>query len=118
MNFIADESVDRQIVDVLRQDGHSVQYMAESGSGVSDDDVLSLANRQAALLITADKDFGEMVFRQGRVSSGVILTRLAGLSRSVKGDIVSRAITDHTSELSQAFTVIMPGIVRIRHRST
>ena len=116
MNFVADESVDRQIVDVLRQDGHTVLYIAESGPGVSDDEVLSLANRQGALLITGDKDFGELLFRQGRVSSGVILIRLAGLSQSAKGNTVSQAIRDHTPELFQAFTVIMPGIVRIRHR--
>lgn len=114
MNFVADESVDQRIVDVLRQDGHTVLYIAESRPGVSDDDVLSLANREAAALITADKDFGELVFRQGRISSGIILIRLAGLSQSAKGDTVSLAIRDHAPELSQAFTVITPGIVRIR----
>lgn len=71
MNFVADESVDRQVVDRLRQEGHQVRYVAEMEPGISDDAVLELANREAALLLTADKDFGELVFRQRRVLLGV-----------------------------------------------
>lgn len=61
MNLLADESVDRQIVDRLRQDGHAVRYIAEMEPGVSDDTVLDLAYRESILLLTADKDFGELV---------------------------------------------------------
>ena len=64
MNFLADESVDRLIVEHLRQEGHLVSYIAELGPGMADDAVLHLANQETALLLTADKDFGEMVFRQ------------------------------------------------------
>jgi uncharacterized protein DUF5615 len=45
VNFLADESVDRQIVDRIRQDGHLVRYVAEMEPGISDDAVLDLANR-------------------------------------------------------------------------
>jgi len=69
VNFLADEGVDRQIVDRLRQDGHVVLYVAEMERGISDDVVLDLANREGALLLTADKDFGEMVFRLGHIIS-------------------------------------------------
>lgn len=55
MNFLADESVDRQIVERLRQDGHLVWYVAEMEPGISDDIVLASANQEAALLLTADK---------------------------------------------------------------
>ncbi|MDL1962260.1 MAG: DUF5615 family PIN-like protein [Deltaproteobacteria bacterium] len=63
MNFVADESVDRQIVERLRDDGHSVWYVAEMAPSISDDEVLKLANNESASLITSDKDFGELVFR-------------------------------------------------------
>ncbi|MBI4572564.1 MAG: DUF5615 family PIN-like protein [candidate division NC10 bacterium] len=45
MNFLADESVDRQVVGRLREDGHLVRYVAEMEPGISDDAVLELANR-------------------------------------------------------------------------
>jgi len=116
VKFLADEGVDKQIVDRLRQDGHTVRYVAEMEPGISDDEVLTIANQENAILLTADKDFGELIFRQGRISVGVILLRLAGLSQESKGDAVVSVIKDHADELQQAFAVITPGMVRIRHK--
>jgi predicted nuclease of predicted toxin-antitoxin system len=79
-----------------------------------DDRVLDLANRENAVLVTADKDFGELVFRQGRINSGVVLLRLAGLTLETKASIVGSAIASHAIALPRAFTVIAPGAVRIR----
>jgi predicted nuclease of predicted toxin-antitoxin system len=114
MMLFADESVDRPIVERLRQDGHDTQYVAELSPSIADDEVLREANNQEALLLTEDKDFGELVYRLGRVHAGVVLIRLAGLPPSSKADVVAKVIQDHSSELPGAFTVISPGTVRIR----
>ena len=116
MKFLADESVDRQIVDRLRQDGHFVLYVAEMESGISDDAVLGMANREDALLLTADKDFGEMEFRLRRFAPGVVLIRLAGLPSITKSEIIATVIKKHISELRNAFAVITPATIRIRRR--
>jgi predicted nuclease of predicted toxin-antitoxin system len=118
MNLLADESVDRPIVDRLRHDHHRVWYVAEMEPGIADDIVLELANREGAVLLTADKDFGELVFRQYRLTSGVVLLRLAGLSPTRKAQIVLSGIKKHMTELMQAFTVMTPGAIRIRRWST
>jgi predicted nuclease of predicted toxin-antitoxin system len=102
VNFLADESVDRQIVDHLRQDGH----IAEMEPGISDDRVLDLASQEADVLLTADKDFGELVFRQGRLTFGILLVRLAGLLLVRKADIVVSAVSQHGAELPGAFAVL------------
>ena len=115
MNFLVDENIDRQIADCLRLMGHNVDYVAENDAGISDDEVLEMANKKTALLLTADKDFGELVFRQRRVTSGVVLIRLAGLSPTRKAEIVVSAIKKHGPELKHSFSVITPGAVRIRH---
>lgn len=117
MNFVADESIDRQIVERLRQDGHRVWYVAEMEPGISDDIVLASANQETALLLTADKDFGEMVFRQNLHTHGIVLIRLAGLSPSRKAKIVASAINQHATELPRAFAVIGPTVFRIRRFS-
>lgn len=114
MNLVADESIDRQIVDRLRQDGHAVRYVAELEPGISDDSVLDLANREASVLLTADKDFGELVYRQGRVAVGILLVRLAGLSPTRKAEIVAFAVSQHIAELPGAFAVLAPRSLRIR----
>lgn len=117
MKFVADENIDRQIVDRLRKDGHMVVYVAEMDPGISDDVVLDLANQKDSLLLTADKDFGELVFRQHRVMTGVLLIRLTGLPPSRKAEAVASAVRQHFAELPHAFAVISPGVIRIRKRS-
>jgi predicted nuclease of predicted toxin-antitoxin system len=115
MNLLADESVDRQIVERLRQDGHEVLYVAEMEPGIPDDVVLERANQISALLVTADKDFGELIFKDKRLTTnGVILLRLAGLSAQRKAEIVSVAFRERTAEFSNHFSVISPGRIRIR----
>ena len=88
MNLLADEGVEGPIVAALRQARHDVVYVAEMEPSISDNSVLLLANNQKALLVTQDKDFGDMVFRQGLVHQGVILIRLAGLSSETKASMV------------------------------
>jgi predicted nuclease of predicted toxin-antitoxin system len=114
MNFLADESVDRQIVDALRRDEHEVLYVAEMDPGISDDAVLDKAEKESAILSPADKDFGELVFRQQRITNGVVLVRLAGLSSPKKTEIVSTTIKRHLDAIQNAFAVISPSAIRIR----
>jgi len=114
VNFVADESVDQQIVSHLREEGHAVWYIVETGPGASDADVLELARGKGTILLTADKDFGEMVFRQRQVTEGVIFIRLAGQSQKRKAEIVASAVKRHGEELFRAFSVITPSGIRIR----
>jgi len=112
--LLADEGVDREIVESLRADGHSVIYMAEGGSGAADPKVLNLAVEHRSVLITSDKDFGELVFRRSQVSHGVLLIRLAGVDGREKARLVRNTIARHADELACSFTVISPGQVRVR----
>jgi predicted nuclease of predicted toxin-antitoxin system len=114
VNFLADEGIDRQIVARLRQEGHRVLYVAEMEPGLSDESVLDVANRERALLLTADKDFGEIVFRQRVYPHGIVLVRLAGLSPDRKAVVVASAIHQHAAELQHAFNGMAPGVCRIR----
>ncbi len=101
----------------LREEGHEVLYVAEMDPGIPDETILERANKNNALLLTTDKDYGELIFRQNRISAGVLLIRLIGLSKIEKAGIVSSIIHDHSNELSQSFTVVSPGRVRIRKKT-
>jgi predicted nuclease of predicted toxin-antitoxin system len=117
MNFLADENLDIQIVTKLRQDGHLVLYVIELEPGISDDEVLDMANSNNCLLITADKDFGELVFRMKRITEGIILVRLAGVSPDEKAEIVSNAAAKYSDQLLQSFTVISRSSIHLRRLS-
>lgn len=114
MKFLLDESADAPIARRLRDDGHSVLCVWELAPGLSDAEVLARANREKAILVTADKDFGELVFRMLQVHSGVLLLRLAGLAPEAKAEIVAEAAREHGSDIPGAFTVVTSTLVRVR----
>jgi predicted nuclease of predicted toxin-antitoxin system len=114
VRLLADEGVDVAIVARLRSDGHDVVHVAELAPGLADEAVLDRANADGRILVTADKDFGELVFRLRRVAFGVLLVRLPGLTSPTRAGIVSQAIDDHGAEMAGAFTVLSRGSVRIR----
>lgn len=114
MRLLADEGVDAPIVGTLRAEGHEVLYVAELRPGMKDPEVLALAREEGALLLTTDKDFGELVFRQGFLSTGVLLLRLEGLPPLEKADRVAWALREHGTELVGAFSVLDAKRLRIR----
>ena len=114
MKLLADEGVDAAVVRALRSAGHDVCYVAESAPGATDQDVLDQANSEHRILLTADKDFGEIVFRLGRLTTGLLLLRLPGLSSEMKVRTILEAVGTHSAEMERAFTVVSPGQLRIR----
>ena len=114
MNILADENVDRQSVERLRQDGHTVGYVAEMDPGISDDAVLERIQDEETILLTADRDFGELIFRRKLHTYGIVLFRLAGLSPLKKAEIISSVLISHSSKIRNAFCVISPSSIRIR----
>ncbi len=114
MNLLADEGIDKPIVGALRKAGFDVVYILETNQGADDDFILSLANTEKRILLTQDKDFGELVFRLKQAHFGIILIRLHGYSAALKAEITTSVLLKHKSELSEAFTVIQPNVIRIR----
>ncbi len=114
MEFIADECIDKPVVEHLRQEGFEVIYIAEQAPSLPDSKVLDLANSIPAALITSDKDFGELVFRQRKMSQGVVLLRLAGIPAVKQAEIVSAALKKHSNKIKGYFTVVTVDLIRIR----
>jgi predicted nuclease of predicted toxin-antitoxin system len=114
MNLLADEGIDKPIVDILRINGFDVVYILETNRGADDEVILAMANDDKRLLLTQDKDFGELVFRLKNVHYGVILIRLEGYKPALKAEIVLKALVKHKDELINSFTVIQPNAIRIR----
>src|SRR3970282_115947 len=106
VKFVADEGIERQIVARLRQEGHDVAYVAETSPAERDEFVLARAAQGHAVLITADKDFGELVYRLRRASSGVLLLRLAGLPNAMKAEIVAMAVSERGQDLPGGFALL------------
>lgn len=107
MRIVADEGIELPIVVRLRSAGHDVIHIAEVARGITDPEVLELANQNQALLITYDKDFGDLVFYQQYRTQGVVLVRLPEtLSSLDKAEILIEVISERQDELFHAFSVI------------
>ena len=78
MRLLADENFPGPAVNTLRQLGHDVVWVTEDSSGCSDEDVLARCAREARVLLTFDKDFGELAFRcRLPADCGIILFRVS-----------------------------------------
>ena len=75
MNFLADESCDFGVVRALREAGHDVLAVCEFAKRMQDQEVMNLSAREERVLITEDKDFGQLIFAHGSPSRAIILTR-------------------------------------------
>lgn len=114
MIFVADENIDTDIIESLRKYGINIISISEDHPSIPDSDVLEISNRHKAVLITADKDFGELVFRRGEVSEGVILLRIFGISQEQKASLVLEVFKNHLNEFRGCFTVITKDKIRVK----
>lgn len=114
MRFLADENVSRFVVEGLRAAGFDVDAIGTASQGASDEDVLAAAAREQRILITKDRDFGELVIRQRLEVGGVVLLELERLSNQAEADLVLSILTTNTDKLSGNLVVIEPGRARIR----
>jgi len=112
--IVADESVDFRIVRNLRNEGWSVFAVVETAAAIKDKEVLDIAVQHNTLLITEDKDFGELVFRLKLPHTGILLIRIFILSDTEKLSLVTRTITEHYQQLLGRFSVISDHLLRIK----
>jgi predicted nuclease of predicted toxin-antitoxin system len=84
VRWLVDECVDAGLVSHLRAAGHDAVYMAEVAPRDSDAEVTARAQAEQRLLLTEDKDFGDLVFRRGQSVPGVVLLRLDPAMHALK----------------------------------
>jgi predicted nuclease of predicted toxin-antitoxin system len=113
VRFLADESCDASVVRALRAAGHDVKAVIETARGATDRAVLALALIERRLLLTRDKDFGELVFAARAPASGVLLLRYPPSARSSLAKAVLEAVTVRPLDLTGSFVVIGPAGVRV-----
>ena len=110
MRFLVDESVGKKFSDIVRNSGRDVIFVGDSIPEVDDGIVLSFANMENRILITADKDFGELIFKLCKPSAGIILFRTS-VADPKKRFEMARDILD---KAEGKFVVVKEGQIRMR----
>jgi len=113
MRFLADENCDFAVVRALRDAGHDVLAVSEVTPRADDEDVIRLALDDQRIVLTEDKDFGQLVYAHGQKTLGVVLLRFPASARRLLPDAVRKLIEGKGETLKGAFVVVQPGRTRI-----
>lgn len=114
MRLCANENVPGDCVVRLREAGHDVRWIRETAPGIPDEKVLTLARAENRVLMTFDKDFGELVFRRGASGSqGVILFRISQPSPAAVAERVAAAVASR-QDWTGHFSVVEDFGIRMR----
>jgi predicted nuclease of predicted toxin-antitoxin system len=113
MRFLADESCDFAVVYALRKANHDVLAVAEITPRAADSDVIRLAKKQKRILLTEDKDFGQLVYAAGQKALGVIFLRFPVSARDVIANDMVMLVEEQKEKLFGSFVVVQPGKIRI-----
>jgi predicted nuclease of predicted toxin-antitoxin system len=114
MRILADENVERPIVEYLRGEGHDVLYAAEVFASTPDPDVLSRALAEQRVVLSNDLDFGELIFHQKLGARGIVLLRLRAPSLSEKLQLFQRHWPVAEVQAIGHFVVITNRRIRVR----
>lgn len=115
MDFLADENIHAGIMAWLRETGNDVLYAADVLQSRSDDDLLAIARKEQRILITDDKDFGELIFYQRLATSGIVLIRLHSPSISERLERLADVWPTIETRAPGRFIVISDRKVRVRN---
>ena len=114
MRILADENVPGPVVRALREAGRDVLWAKQTMPGARDREVLARAQAELRLVVTYDKDFGELAVRLGlSAENGVVLVRLGGPSPEIDNARVVRALLGR-DDWAGHFAVVTDDRVRLR----
>ncbi|MEO1077508.1 MAG: DUF5615 family PIN-like protein [Bacteroidota bacterium] len=116
LRLLVDECTGPGVARWLAKQGHDVISIYDACPGISDDAVLARAVRERRILITNDKDFGEMVYREKRAHHGIVLLRPGGLPTRLKTALLSRVLKHHAEHLEDRFVVVTERQIRFAPR--
>ena len=114
MRFFADECCSANVVAALRADGHDVVYAAESFASEPDTVILQRAYDEERVLLTEDRDFGELVFRLRLPARGILYLRFDVTEHEEKVARLRTLVAHTADQLLGAFVVLQPDRTRIR----
>jgi predicted nuclease of predicted toxin-antitoxin system len=114
VKFLTDVGVGKKVEEWLAENDYDVIAIRDLNPGMSDQEILSIAVQDRRLVITMDKDFGEMVYRAGQQHTGVLLLRLEEASGREKMRVVAEIVSRHADKLAGKFCVYQKGRLRIR----
>jgi len=112
VKILADVNVEKPIVDSLVEINLDVLWIPDYNCMLSDEELLNMANSQDRVLLTNDKDFGELVFRQKKITAGIILVRMKGYDSEKKVPVIEKLFKNYSEKIYNHFVVVTKNKLR------
>lgn len=115
MRFLANENIPLPSVNRLRMAGYDTVAVAEELSGAKDSEILARAASEGRIVLTFDRDYGELIYRLGLPSpAGVIYFRFDPVTPEEAADLLLQLVSVSNLSLEKKFTVMERRQVRQR----
>jgi predicted nuclease of predicted toxin-antitoxin system len=116
MRFLANENIPLPSTRLLRQAGYDIASITEDSPGIPDTTVLALAADEQRIILTFDRDYGELIYRKRlRLPSGLIYLRFQPQTPTEPAEILMNLFQSGNFEFEQRFTVISRDQIRQRN---
>jgi len=116
MDFLANENFPLLSARLLREAGHRVVSIIQEAPGSKDEDVLKRAHTESLIILTFDRDYGELIYRhQALPPAGVVYFRFAPATPSEPAEILLNVMDKADLSVIGKFTIVERN--RIRQRS-
>jgi predicted nuclease of predicted toxin-antitoxin system len=116
LKFLVDVGVGTAVEELLREHGYDVRTVRSIDPGMDDLDIVRLAHAEERMVLTMDKDFGELVYHAAASHAGVLLLRLDDATGQEKRRVVEGILIAHADRIKGCFCVYQRGRLRIRPR--
>lgn len=106
IKFLANVNVEKPLVDFLDEKGFDIKWITNIDKRMPDARVCEIANKEQRVIITNDKDFGEIVFLQKKITYGVILLRIKGQNSSEKIILIEKLLDKYPDKIADHFVIV------------
>jgi predicted nuclease of predicted toxin-antitoxin system len=106
LKFLADVNIEKPIIDFFRSNGWDIAWVSDFSPKMDDENLIKFARTEKRILLTNDKDFGELVFLQKKLSHGIILLRVKGQETGLKVKLMKRLMEEYAEKLAGHFVVV------------
>lgn len=115
MKFLANENFPLPSIELLRKSGLYVKSITEEHAGITDQEVIEIAKRDSLVILTFDKDYGELIFRySAQYPPAVVFFRFKGNNPLYCGEIMLQLMSNDTLNFENVFTVVEENNIRQR----
>ena len=117
LKFLVDVGVGKKVEEYLLGKSYDTKAVRSIDQRMPDQEIIRLAALENRIVITMDKDFGELVYHSGMDHCGILLLRLEDASGSEKRQVIDEILTKHADNIKNNFCVYQNKKFRFRKLS-